>query len=195
MSKIILASKSSVRQKTLKDAGIEFEAIPSDIDEEVFKQDKSLDPFTIIKNISKAKAEKVSQEHKKSYCIGADQGLIFKNELFSKAKNINELEKRLLKMRGNEHFLANSLHVFKNGKQVWEYQDKVTLQFRGFSDQFIKDYLDKSGESILSSVGGYCFEKMGIQLFEKVKGDYFSILGFPIIPVLSFLRGEGVIQT
>jgi len=125
----------------------------------------------------------------------ADQVMVMDRKLYDKPKNMAEARERLLSMRDKTHFLIGAVVICESGLPVWRHMSKTSLHVRNFSEKFLDEYLDAEGEDILSSVGAYKFEGRGAQLFSKVDGDFFSILGLSLLPVLDYLRIRGVISS
>ena len=197
MCNIILASTSSIRRKILFDAGIEHEAISPAIDEaaekaKIYQKNPNITPVEQAQALSMLKAKSLDLPDR--LIIGADQILSLGNQSFEKPKNIDEAKTHLQILRGKTHTLETTISCAKNGVEIWTYVSQPKLTMRNFNDDFLNNYIDRAGTELLTSVGAYKLEKEGIQLFEKIEGDYFSILGLPILPLLSFLRSEGVIS-
>ncbi len=195
MSRIILASGSVIRQAILKNAGIDFETLTKPVDEAAIKKAMLADNAA-IKDIADALAEtkamRVSQ-FETGLVIGADQILEFEDQIFDKPENIDVARERLQLLRGKTHNLIGALVICENAKPVWRYHSRTQLTMREFSDQFLEDYLAKEGDLVTKSVGAYRFEGLGAQLFTKVEGDFFSILGLSLLPLLDYLRTRKVI--
>lgn len=197
MTKIILASQSKIRKQVLENAGIEFEAISSNVDEDMIKDSmraENMKPKLQVFELAKAKAIKLSRRYPDAYIIACDQMLSLNNHPFDKVKTMEEAKERLLHFKGKTHYLCNSMVIFKGGEFMWRYDDAPRLKMRDFSDEFLDYYLNEAGEEILSSVGCYQLEKIGVQLFEEIDGDYFSILGLPLLPLLGFFRNHGLVK-
>lgn len=196
MTHIILASGSEIRRQILQDAGIDFEVKTKPVDETAIKN-AMLSDGAKIRDIADALAEtkskKVSQ-NTSGLVIGADQILEFDGKLFDKPETMEAAKERLLILRGKTHHLIGAVVICENGRPVWRHMSKTTLTMRSFSDQFLEDYLLAEGEAALKSVGAYRFEGRGAQLFSRVEGDFFSILGLSLLPVLDYLRERGAIQ-
>ena len=194
MTRLILASASTSRAQVLRSAGVEFDIVPSYLDEGLFKRSARIDG-SIAGELAQMKALHVSAANPGALVIGADQVLMLDYVLMSKAETMEEAGRQLRKLRGRQHVLVSALALAKDGAVVWRHVDEPKLTMRDFSDAFLNDYLAREGEGILSSVGSYRLEGLGAQLFETVEGDYFSILGLPLQPLLGALRGFGVIAT
>ena len=193
---IILASTSQIRKKILADAGLVFSIKHSDTNEAALKktalaQHKAPSEIAEILALAKAEAIEIGPN---ALSIGADQLLEMDGEIFDKPKSMDEAKARLQNMRGREHRLIGALAVCERGQAPWIYQSVTRLHMRDFSDTFLDTYLELEGADVLKSVGGYMFERRGSQLFEWVEGDFFSILGLPLLPLLAHLRSRGAAQ-
>lgn len=195
--RIILASGSAIRRKLMIDAGLDFEVITKPVDEAVIK-DSMLSESVRLRDIADALAEVKSLRVSRiedGLVIGADQIMVMDNQLFDKPKTIDEARERLKLMRGKTHYLMGAVVISENGKPVWRHMAKTKLTMRAFSDTFLEDYLEKEGELVTKSVGAYRFEGLGAQLFSHVEGDFFSILGLSLLPVMDYLRTRGAIAS
>ena len=195
--KIILASKSAARQNMLKQCGLNFQAIPADIDESaIITEEKSKDKAAneIALTLSLEKAKTVSEENPHSYVIGSDQILEFEDELFEKATSIEETKEKLLRLSGKTHSLYSAYSVLKNNEIIDQYCDRAALTMHKFNEDFVDLYIKKASNDVTQCVGGYAVEGIGITLFEKIDGDYYTILGMPLLPLLATLRAEGVLS-
>jgi septum formation protein len=196
---LILASSSKSRAKLLEAAGLSFIVEPPGLDESAMRQavagDEALAPHDVAEVLARAKAEAVSEVASKAYVIGGDQVLAFGDVIMSKPDSMETARRQLLDLSGKMHTLHTSVAVATNGETIWTETTIATLTMRKLSHQFIGRYLAAAGEEVLSSVGAYQIESLGIELFEKIDGDYFSILGLPLIPLLDTLRREGVIES
>lgn len=193
---IILASTSKIRGKILNDAGIKFSMFNSELDEEKARSSlRDLSPRKISLELARLKSEKISKQHPKALTIGADQVLGFKNQIFNKPVSRADAEKQLSKLRNATHTLYSAISCSIDGAEVWSHCSEARLTMRDFTPEFLSSYLNGSPDDFLSSVGAYKLEESGIQLFEKIEGDYFTILGLPILPLLGFLRQRGIIPS
>lgn len=197
MTKIILASKSIHRQQLLKNAGVQFNAISADIDEREVEEPlikAGLGGDDIAEVLAIAKATEISKSNTDSYVIGCDQTLSLEGELLHKVENIEAAQKRLLHLSGKKHNLNSAVVLVKNSEVIWSHIEVSTITMRTLDPGFIGRHLSDAGETILSSVGAYQIEGLGVQLFEKVEGDYFSIIGLPVLPLLAELRKLGLVE-
>lgn len=197
MSELLLASGSAIRRKVLTDAGVTFRVQKPTVDEEAVKTElrgRGLKPTEQAMALAEAKALSVSREHV-GYVLGCDQMLALGDEAFDKPPNRDAARAQLLKLRGKTHHLLCAATIARDGQIVWRCLETPGLTMRAFSDAFLEDYLERAGEAVLATVGGYEFEGLGAQLFEKVEGDYFAVLGVPLLPLLAFLRAHGLAST
>jgi septum formation protein len=194
---LVLASRSDVRGKMLAAAGLRFEIRPAPIDEraeEALAGAKSeLDPAGAAKMLARAKAQSVARSVPGRLVLGADQMLALDNQRFNKPANRAEAASQLRALRGRSHALHSALALIRDGAVLLEHVDSARLTMRDFSDAFLDDYLEMMGDTAMTSVGAYQLEGIGIHLFERVDGDYFTILGLPLVPLLAFLRRSGFI--
>jgi septum formation protein len=194
--RFILASASPSRAAVLRAAGVPFSIAPADIDEAGLKSEllaAGKDVSQIAAALAEAKSVAVSRLYRNALVLGADQVLEFEGELISKCTDMAAARALLLRLRGRPHRLISALVLAENGKMIWAFCDSAALTMRRFSDSFLDSYLSGEGTRLLAGVGCYRIEGMGAQLFESVKGDYFSILGLPLQPLLTQLRQKGVI--
>lgn len=188
---IILASQSKYRAELLKNAGIKFIQQSAEIDERAIEQpllETSMNAADIAEILAIAKATDVSDKYTNSWVIGSDQTLSLDGELLHKPKDMEEARQRLLKLSGRTHELNSAVAIVKNGEVVWSIVDKSVITFRQLTPKFIGQHLADVGDVVLSSVGAYQIEGKGVQLFEKIEGDFFSIMGLPLLPLLAQLR-------
>lgn len=194
--RLILASKSAARREMLTEAGVPFSVQVADVDEAALKtrHDPGDAPGLAVE-LARAKALAVSRHDADAWVLGADQTLSFEGGLVSKAGSLTEARTRLASMRGRKHQLHSGAALARNGQIVWSDVDTATLHMRDWSDAFLDAYLAAEGEGLLACVGSYRLEGMGAQLFDAVEGDYFTVLGLPLWPVLAELRRAGVLLT
>ena len=185
---ILLASKSPTRAKLLKNAGIEFQLVDHNIDEEEVKLSMlSHSPKEVAIKLSELKALKPSTANPDTFIIGSDQTLDLQGKLFSKASNRKEAEEQLKALSGQEHTLITSTVVAKNNTIVWRHLNESKMRMRELNEKIITKYLSEAGEEILKLVGVYAIEKEGIKLFKSIGDDTFSIQGISILPLVQFL--------
>lgn len=196
LERLILASRSAARRAMLADAGVVFSVEDAGVDEDAIKVAMAdAAPTDLAVELAAAKALAVSRQRPEAWVLGADQTLSFDGGLVSKAKSLDEARARLQQMRGRTHHLHSGAALAHDGAVVWSGVDSVAMRMRDFSDDFLDAYLAAEGEALLSCVGAYRLEGLGSQLFEAVQGDYFTVLGLPLWPVLAELRRAGVIAT
>ena len=189
---IVLASTSPTRQSMLRNAGLSFVAEAPRVDERALvSTNPRWSPSETAEKLAEAKAKDVSLRHAQATVIGADQVLALGNKVYSKPASILQCREHLLELRGNTHTLVSSVVCARDGKTDWSHTAEALLTMRNFSDEFLDDYLSRVGKDCTSSVGGYKIEGRGLQLFERVAGDHFTILGLPLLPLLDHLRTVG----
>jgi nucleoside triphosphate pyrophosphatase len=192
---IVLASASRARRELLAAAGIPFTVEAADVDEPAIRRalKPNTTPTEVAAVLARAKAEDVGARHGDALVIGADQVLAFGDEILTKPGDVDGARKSLLKLRGKTHELHSSVAFAEGGDIVWTHTGTARLTMRDFSDDFLDEYLVRAGDSVLQSVGAYELEGAGVQLFDRVEGDYFTVLGLPLLAVLGELRARGVI--
>jgi septum formation protein len=194
MTSLVLASGSAIRARLLRDVGIPFAVQPAHVDEESVKASmRGADGAAIAVALAERKAVAISSLRRSELVLGADQILMLGDELMSKADTLGAAATQLRRLRGRRHQLIGALVLAKDGAAVWRYTETSTLWVRDFGEEFLDAYLAAEGEAVLGSVGCYRYEGLGAQLFERVEGDYFSILGLSLLPLLAALRDRGVI--
>ena len=198
MSRIILASASAARRALLQQAGIIAETNPSTLDEDALKaaylrQEPAITPADMAARLAAAKAISVSNQNPDSLVIGGDQVLALGTTRYDKPKSIEEARTHLRQLRGKIHYLETAIACARQGEVIWSTLTRPALHMRNLSDAFIESYLDRQGTNMMQTVGGYKLEGEGIQLFSTIEGDYFSILGLPLLPLLEFLRRQNEI--
>jgi septum formation protein len=197
---IVLASGSRARRELLAAAGVPFTVQAADVDEPAIKArmreaDPGVDPKKVAAVLAAAKAEDVSGKITGSLIIGADQVLALGDELLSKAPSIEEARAALRRLRGRTHELHSAVAFAEKGTVTWTHVATARLTMRDFSDAFLDDYLTRAGDRVSLSVGAYELEGLGVQLFDKIEGDYFTVLGLPLLPVLAELRAREIIPS
>lgn len=192
--KLVLASASTSRARMLQAAGVPFDIVPAHVDEDAIKQ-SMLSPRDIADTLAELKALRVSSRYPGALVLGADQVLAFGSELVSKSADMDEAAELLGRLRGQRHELLSAAVLAKDGVPVWRHVSVSKLWMRTFTDEFLYAYLEAEGEDVLSGVGCYRLEGLGSQLFERIEGDYFSILDLPLLPLLAGLRELGILVT
>ncbi|MEH6404823.1 MAG: Maf family protein [Sneathiella sp.] len=193
---IILASSSKSRRIMLENAGLEFEIAPPRVDEEEVKHSlhaAGASAAETAQALAELKALRISKDFPEHFVIGADQMLECGPVWFDKPVDMDHAKAHLSALRGKTHSLQNAVCVAKASTVIWHHGNEAKLAMRNFSDEFLETYLKEAGPDILGSVGAYQLEAYGAQLFNKVDGDFFSILGLPLLPLLDFLRGHKVV--
>ena len=197
---IILASSSQTRADLLRRAGVDIRVDPAGLDESAMiaamrDTNDPLPPEDVAAVLADAKAEMVSARNPDTLVVAADQTLALGDRLFQKPADMDQARRQLLDLAGRTHALHSAVSLFRDGQFVWRHVDTAHLTMRSFSPEFLGRYLAAIGDDALSSVGGYQLEGRGAQLFDRIDGDYFTILGLPLLPLLAVLREEGEIDT
>jgi septum formation protein len=193
---LLLASRSAARRALLEAAGVPIEIEVADIDERGIEARAGLgDSARAAALLAREKAKAVGGKHPGRMVVGADQTLALGDRRFSKAPDRAAAHDQLAALRGRTHTLHSAVAVVLNGAVAFEHVDAADLTMRNFSDSFLNAYLDTVGEKAFASVGGYQLEGVGLQLFERVEGDHFTILGLPLLPLLDWLRRAGHLAT
>jgi septum formation protein len=193
---LILASASAARARLLQAAGIAVRIEAAAIDESEIKaacRSQGRDAAACAGALAEAKARAVSARHRDGLVIGADQMLDCDGTWLDKPRDVGEARAQLERLRGRRHELVTAATVLAQGDVAWRRIDRARLTMRRCSDAFLGDYVAAMGGELTATVGGYFLEGLGAQLFDEIEGDYFAILGLPLVPLLSFLRGRGAI--
>lgn len=196
MNKIVLASTSRARARLLVDAGLSFEIDPPQIDETPIKEMmrvRGADAAELAEALAEAKALERTKHHPGAFVIGADQVLELDGEWYDKPESQEEAGSHLRTLRGRTHHLVSAVCVVRDGDRIWRHVETARLTVRTFSEEYLSSYLKEAGSQILESVGAYRLEGLGAQLFSRIDGNHFTILGLPLLPLLKFLRREGVL--
>jgi septum formation protein len=194
--RIILATASAARRAVLAAAGIDFTAQAAAVDEAAIKesaQAEGLAPAEAAMLLAEAKAQRIARREPEAVVIGADQMLVCQDRWFDKPPDMAAARDHLLALRGKPHELVTAVVCWRHGERVWQHLARPRLTMRNFSDEFLDAYLAAEGEAVLGSVGAYRLEGLGVQLFSAVEGEHSAILGLPLVPLLGFLRGHGVL--
>ncbi len=194
---LILASASTVRARILNDAGVPHAVEPASVDETAVKESLRAEGASAedaALSLAGLKAEKIARRHAGALVIGADQILEHRGDWLDKPGDRPEARATLDALRGHDHALVSGVTVARDGDLLWRHAERASLTMRDFSDAFLDAYLDRIGDSAFASVGAYQIEDLGAQLFARIEGDYFAILGLPLLPLLDFLRGHGVVR-
>lgn len=190
---VILASASQARTRLLSDAGVVHVCDPADIDETALKNQWTGPAEGLAQRLAEEKARVVSLRQKDHWVIGADQVLALGQTIFDKPENIKAAREQLLALRGRSHRLISGVSLVRNGDLMWSHYDSAKLYMRSFSNTFLEDYLKRVGDQVSSSVGAYHLEGLGAQLFDAVEGDFFTVLGLPLVPLLKALRAQDIL--
>ena len=191
---LILASQSRARQMLLANAGISFEAVAADIDERSVQKNSGLSaPGEIASLLAREKALFVSSKNPGRYVVGADQTLALGNRLFSKPSGRAQAAEQLRLLAGHTHELHSAIAVARDAEIMFSDVSVARMTMRRLDESGIDAYLDQAGQAVTTSVGAYQLEGLGVHLFERIEGDHFTILGLPLLPLLKFLRGEGLL--
>lgn len=199
---VILASGSRARREMLKAAGVAFTVETADVDEPAIRAsllaadgETPLEPADVAELLACAKAESVSRLQPDAFVIGGDQVLALSDEILSKPEDEPAARRQLERLRGRTHELHSAVALAKGGTVLWSTVDTAEMHVRDFSTAFLDDYMTRAGRHVLGSVGAYHMEGLGIQLFEWIEGDYFTVLGMPLLPLLAELRGRHIIAS
>ncbi|MBG6145560.1 septum formation protein [Labrenzia sp. EL_13] len=195
---LVLASGSKIRAELMENAGLVIEIDPADVDERAVEApllEAGFPPEDLASVLAEAKANDVSGRRQADLVVGADQILAFEGERRTKPDDMEAARRQLLAFSGKTHELHSAVVISQNGEAVWRQVSTARLTMRDLTPEFIGHYLAAAGDDVLSSVGAYQLEGLGVQLFEKIEGDYFTILGLPMLPLLAELRTLKVIET
>lgn len=193
---VVLASTSISRRMLLEGAGLHFVAMSPDVDETSVKREMAItDGAALAMTLADRKALAVSTKRPDAVVIGGDQTLACDGQLFDKPADIEAARVQLRALRGRVHELQSAVSVARGGAVVWRHRESARLTMRPFSDDFMDRYVAVSGATLITSVGAYRLEGPGAQLFERIEGDYFTILGLPLLPLLSWLREAGMLRS
>ncbi len=194
---LILASASEIRQRLLRNAGVKFAVEVARVDEEGLRRALEADaasPREIADALAEMKALKISGKHPGAMVIGCDQVLDFEGGILAKPQTPHEAQDQLRRMRGKRHDLISAVVICEAGRAVWRHVGSVRMTMKNVSDAYLQGYIARNWDSIRHSVGAYKLEEEGVRLFERVDGDYFTVLGLPLLGLLSYLEQRGVLQ-
>ncbi len=194
-TRLILASGSKIRAQLLQNANVRFDVHPARVDEAMIKQSLEAEqakPRDVAGALAELKARKVSEKHPGALVLGCDQVLDHGGKILSKPETPDAASAQLRALRGDRHMLLSAAVIVENGTPVWRHVGQVRMMMRAASDSYIDDYVERNWDSIRYSVGGYKLEEEGVRLFTRVDGDYFTVLGMPLLELLGYLtvRGE-----
>ena len=191
---IILASKSQTRQKLFDFTGIAYNTLPSGFDENLLKKQFNGEISDLAQKLADEKASIISQQYPASYVIGGDSVMVWGDKIIEKSKNISEAKQLLQQLRGTTQILYSAVAVYHQANKIYGYCEHAQLEMFDFSDEFLDNYLSQTGTNILHSIGCAMIEAEGIRLFKKIQGDYWVIMGLPLLPLLDFLRTNQIIE-
>jgi septum formation protein len=195
-ARLILASASTARAAMLRAAAVEFTAIPAAIDEAAIKRhcrDRGKDAPACAMALALAKARAIAAKHPDAIIIGADQILVTGDQWFDKPADLAEAAAQIRRLSGRTHILATAACAVRGDASLWTAAEAPKLTMRHIGESFLHRYIEAEGEAVLGSVGAYRIEGRGAQLFSRIEGDHFSILGLPLLALLGFLRGRGLL--
>jgi len=193
--KIILASGSRARTRLLTNAGVDHVCDPPHVNEKAIKASWAGRPEALARELARTKALTVSARHPDALVIGGDQVLALGTHVLDKPETLQDVHDQLARLRGREHRLISAVAVAHGPDIGWDLVDTAHMHMRAFSDAFIDDYVARVGQAVIGSVGGYHLENLGAQLFDRVEGDFFTVLGLPLIALLNYLRMHGALQS
>ena len=196
--KIILASGSAIRADLLRQADVAFTVQIARIDEGAVRASLQADnasPRDIADTLAELKAQKIDSKHPDALVIGCDQILAFDQEILTKPDTKAQAVDQLRALRGRKHQLLSAAVIYGEGKPLWRHVGTVRLHMRDASDDYLAAYVDRNWDSIRHAVGAYKLEEEGVRLFTRIEGDYFNVLGLPLLELLSYLTLRGTLQT
>jgi septum formation protein len=192
---IVLASSSQARTRLLTSAGVRHICDPANVDEAAIKAGWTGRPEALARELARTKALAVSARHPDALVIGADQVLALGSTVIDKPGTVDNVRGQLVRLSGREHRLISAVAVASGPDVLWDLVDTAHMHMRRLSDGFLDEYVARVGSGVASSAGAYHLENLGAQLFEKVEGDFFTVMGLPLIPLLNFLRARKALKS
>jgi len=195
---LILASASASRATMLRHAGLDFDIRPARVDEDEIKLSLKADGASLRDTataLAELKAHRISAAEPADFIIAADSMVACDGRWYDKPRDIDEARAHLQSLRGKTHELVSAVALARGGSVIWRHAETAKLTMRDFSDAFLDAYLAQAGEAVLSCVGCYQLEGLGAQLFSRIQGDHFTILGLPLLPLLDILRENKVLRS
>lgn len=196
--KLILASGSAIRAQLLRNAGVDFDVHVARIDEEALRaalQAEQATPRDIADTLAEMKAQRIAAKHPGALVIGCDQILALDQQIFAKPDSPAQALSQLQALRGKKHQLLSAAVIYGDGKPLWRHVGVVRLHMRDASDDYLTGYIDRNWPSISEAVGAYKLEEEGVRLFTRIDGDYFNVLGLPLLELLSYLMLRGTLRS
>jgi septum formation protein len=192
---LILASASDIRAQLLRQAAVQIEVIPARVDEDMIRASmlaEAASPRDIADALAEMKAARISDKYPGRLVLGCDQVLDFKGRVLAKPETPKEALEQLVELRGERHMLLSAVVIYEDSKPIWRHVGQVRLRMRQSSDAYLAGYVERNWDSIRSAVGAYKLEEEGVRLFHQIEGDYFNVLGLPLLEILAYLtlRGE-----
>ncbi|NPU11724.1 septum formation inhibitor Maf [Bradyrhizobium sp. 83002] len=192
---LVLASQSRARRLLLENAGLACEAVPADVDERAIQSEAGLvAPYEVALHLATAKARAVAATRPGSYVLGADQTLALGERMFNKPAGRQQAMHQLLALAGRTHALHSAIAVVRNGEVLFSHVAVAWMTMRTLSESDVAAYLDTAGQAVMSSVGAYQLEGLGVHLFDRIDGDHFTILGLPLLPLLAYFRDARLLR-
>ena len=196
--RLVLASGSDARAQLLRNAGLEFAVVPARIDEDAIRaslEAEGASPRDVADALAEFKAQRVAAKHPDALVVGCDQVLAFGSKIYAKPETPQEALAQLKELRGQRHQLLSAAVIYGEGKPLWRHVGVVRLHMRDASGGYLQDYVDRNWDSLRSAVGAYKLEEEGVRLFTRIEGDYFNVLGLPLLELLSYLTLRGTLPS
>ncbi|QUS36432.1 septum formation protein Maf [Falsirhodobacter algicola] len=197
MKRLILATSSEARRQMMAKSGLDAEAIPARIDEAAIRaslEHEQAKPRDIADTLAEMKARKIAERHPESLVIGSDQVLVMDGQVLGKPEDSAAARDQLCRLRGRAHDLVSAVVVYEDARPVWRHVATARMVMRPFSDAWLDGYLARNGAGLLDTVGGYKLEEEGVRLFTEIRGDWFTIMGLPLLPLLNWMTNRGFLD-